>query len=124
MAVSKFKKPVTVVEEEVNTLDVSQDEVVEATPVVKEVVEVVTVKESKAVSSPTPAQKNWSEFFNKNFEGINAFLNDIHYMNTLNNERHRIIHHLSQSPESLISNHYNPDAAKRLVEDIKNKFNY
>ena len=121
MAVSKTKKPVVAVEEEVNTLGVSQDEVIETTQVLEEVVE---VKELKAVSSSVAVQKNWSDFFSQNFEGINAFLNDIHYMNTLNNERHRIIHHLSQSPESLISNHYNPDAAKRLVEDIKNKFNY
>ena len=118
MAVSKSKKTVTVVEE-VDTLGVAQEEVIESTSIVED-----DFVETKKLNPSLSTQKNWTDFYSENFEGINSFLNTVDYMDTRNNERHRILYFLSQSPEALIDNHFNKGAVQKLVEDIKNKFNY
>ena len=118
MAVSKSKKTLTVVED-LNTLGVSQEEVIESTQIVED-----DSIETKKVESSLSTQKSWTEFYSENFEAINSCLNTVDYMDTRNNERHRILYFLSQSPEALIDNHFNKGAVQKLVEDIKNKFNY
>lgn len=98
----------------------------------KEVLEVKEQQEDKVdekvvekIQTTAPEKMSFTDFLILNFESINKFLNDVDYLDTKNNERHKLWYFLNKGEEFFLKNYsHNKNNAEKLLKDIKEKFNY